>query len=97
MGKKRFIRQQALPYRDLLTGLITPVSQFLEGVLADVLLRPFRTAGRPLLPPPRGISWQVFLWVCICGLYPVERRLYSEAKRRDMDRLAAAAFNALWS
>jgi hypothetical protein len=39
------------------------------------LLRPFHTAGRPLRPAPRGIPWQVYLWVCTCQSLPVERRL----------------------
>jgi hypothetical protein len=32
MGKKRLIRLQVHPYRDLLTGLITPVSLYLQAL-----------------------------------------------------------------
>ena len=35
--KKRLIRLQVLPYRDLLTGLITPVRKYLRGVPAVVV------------------------------------------------------------
>jgi hypothetical protein len=50
------------------------------------LFRPFRTAGRPLRSAPRGISWQVFLWLCICQSLPVERRL-SKAKEETWIKL----------
>jgi hypothetical protein len=33
----------------------------------------------------------------LVSLYLWREGLYSEAKRRDMDRLAAPAFDALWS
>ncbi len=45
-------------------------------------------------------TWYILAGIPV-GLYlqslPVGKGLFSEAKRRDMDRLAAAAFNALWS
>jgi len=35
-GKKRLIRLQVHPYRDSLTGIITPVSLYLRGVSAVI-------------------------------------------------------------
>jgi hypothetical protein len=59
--KKRLIRLQVFPHRTFLTGIIIPVSLYLWGSTCKCwILRPFRhTAGRLLLPPPRGISRQV--------------------------------------
>ena len=82
--KKRLIRLQVHPYRDFLTGIITLVSLYLQGKTCSCwLLRPFRhTTGRPLRPAPRGISRQVFLWVCSCQSLPVERRLIWQCKKK---------------
>jgi len=74
-GKRGLFACRYIP-RDSLTSLITPVRKNLQGSTCRCwLLRPFHTAGRPLLPPPRGIPWQVFLRLCTCHSLPVERRL----------------------
>jgi hypothetical protein len=69
--------------RDSLTGLITPVSLYLWGSTCRCwLLRPFHTAGRPLRSVPRGISWQVFMWLCTCRSLPVESKAYIAKQKK---------------
>ncbi len=81
-------RSLARGKRDLLAGTslqaLTHRSNYsCKSVPVDVLLRPFRrTTGRPLLPP-RGISWRVFLWLCICRSLPVESKAYIAKQKEE--------------
>jgi hypothetical protein len=91
-GKKRLIRPQLLPYGDLLTGLITPVSLYLQTFSSDLFTQRDDLCYHHVVYPGRYSCGSVPV-----SLYLGREGLYSEAKRSDMDRLAAAAFNALWS
>jgi hypothetical protein len=99
--KKRLIRLQVHPYRYSLTSLITPVRKNCREVPAgggssDL----FATQRDDLCYHLHVVYPGRYNYSCSsvpASLYLWREGLFSEAKGRDMDRLAAATFDALWS
>jgi hypothetical protein len=88
MGKKRLIRLQVCPYRNSLTGVITPVRKYLWGVSAGV-------GSSDLFAQRDGLCGQIHVVYpgrYSCGsvsasLYLWREGLYSEAKEETWIKL----------
>jgi len=100
--KKRLIRLQVHPHRNSLTGIITPVSLYLQvsaGVGSSDL---FATQQDDLCYHLHVVYHGRYIYPCgsvLVSLYLWREGLYSNAKRRDMDKnssTCASAFNVLW-
>jgi hypothetical protein len=94
MWKKRLVHLQVHPYRCSLTGIILPVRKYLQTFSSDLFAQRDDLCGQLHVVYPGRYS---------CGSVPVglylwREGLYSEAIRRDMDKIAAVmSFDALWS